>query len=76
MEKPIITIGREYGAGGHTVAKALSQQLGIPAYDKEIIKITAEEEWPDGVDPSTHGGERRPGEPDQLVFAQRRAFLL
>lgn len=41
MEKPIITIGREYGAGGHTVAKALSQQLGIPAYDKEIIKITA-----------------------------------
>ena len=43
MEKPIITIGREYGAGGHTVAKALSQQLGIPAYDKEIIKITAEE---------------------------------
>lgn len=38
----IITIGREYGAGGRTVAKKLSEMLGIPYYDKDIIKLTAE----------------------------------
>ena len=43
MDTPIITIGREYGAGGHTVARIIAQRLGIPAYDKEIIKLTAEE---------------------------------
>ena len=41
--KYIITIGREYGAGGRTIAKRLSELLGIPYYDKDIIKITAQE---------------------------------
>lgn len=40
--KHIITIGREYGAGGRSVAKRISAVLGIPHYDKEIIKMTAE----------------------------------
>lgn len=40
--KYIITIGREYGAGGRTIAKRLSEQLGIPYYDKDIIRLTAE----------------------------------
>ena len=40
--KNIITIGREYGAGGRTIAKRISQELGIPYYDKDIIKLTAE----------------------------------
>lgn len=40
--KTIITIGREYGAGGRTVAKLLSDRLGIPHYDKEIITLAAE----------------------------------
>lgn len=40
--KHIITIGREYGAGGHTVAKRIAAVLKIPYYDKEIIKIAAE----------------------------------
>ena len=38
----IITIGREYGAGGRTIAKRISEILGIPYYDKDIIKLTAE----------------------------------
>ncbi|MBR5533528.1 MAG: cytidylate kinase-like family protein [Ruminiclostridium sp.] len=38
----IITIGREYGAGGRTVAKRISEILGIPYYDKDIIKLTSE----------------------------------
>lgn len=40
--KNIITIGREFGAGGRTVAKRISETLGIPYYDKEIITMTAE----------------------------------
>lgn len=38
----IITIGREYGAGGRTIAKRLSELLNIPYYDKDIIRLTAE----------------------------------
>ena len=38
----IITIGREYVAGGRTIAKRISEILGIPYYDKDIIKLTAE----------------------------------
>ena len=39
----IITIGREFGAGGRSIAKKISEELGIPYYDKDIIKITAEQ---------------------------------
>ncbi len=38
----IITIGREYGAGGRTIAKRISELLEIPYYDKDIITMTAE----------------------------------
>jgi cytidylate kinase len=37
----IITVTREYGSGGRLIAKMLSQQLGIPFYDREIIALTA-----------------------------------
>lgn len=40
--KHIITIGREYGAGGRSIARYISEKLGIPYYDKDIIKLTAE----------------------------------
>ncbi len=33
----IITIGRQFGSGGHEIAVGLSEKLGIPYYDKEII---------------------------------------
>ena len=38
----VITINREYGAGGRTVAKALSEALGVPWYDRDFVKLTAE----------------------------------
>ena len=34
---PVITINREYGAGGRTIAKGLSERFGIPWYDQDII---------------------------------------
>lgn len=41
MSNRIITISREYGAGGRSVARQLSERLGIPWYDKDFIKKTA-----------------------------------
>lgn len=39
----IITIGRQYGAGGRTSAKLLAEKLGIHYYDDEILKLASEE---------------------------------
>ena len=38
---PVITISREYEAGGRSVARGLSEKLGIPWYDKDFMKLTA-----------------------------------
>lgn len=39
----IITISREYGAGGHSIGKAVAKELGVEFYDRDIIKAAAEE---------------------------------
>ncbi len=40
--KPVvITISREYGSGGRFVGKLVSEKLGIPFYDKEIIDLAS-----------------------------------
>lgn len=41
MEKKIITIGRQFGSGGREIGKKLSERLGIPYYDKEILSEAA-----------------------------------
>lgn len=38
----VITISREYGAGGHSIGKSVAKELGIEFYDKDIIKETAD----------------------------------
>ncbi len=38
----IITIGREFGSGGHIVGEMLSQELGIPYYDNELIAMAVD----------------------------------
>ena len=38
----VITIERQYGSGGRIVGQRLSQRLGIPYYDDEILSMTAE----------------------------------
>ena len=42
MKNCIITISREYGAGGHSIGKRVAEELGIPFYDRDIVKQTAE----------------------------------
>lgn len=39
----IITIGRQLGSGGKLVGELLSQKLGIPCYDKELIFLASKE---------------------------------
>lgn len=39
----VICIGRQFGSGGHEIGQALSEKLGIPFYDKEILKKAAQE---------------------------------
>ena len=38
----IITIGRQFGSGGHEIGRLLAQTLGIPCYDKELIILAAQ----------------------------------
>jgi len=39
----IITISREYGAGGHSIAKRVAAELGIEIYDRDIIRDTVKD---------------------------------
>lgn len=43
MSHQIITIGRQFGSGGRTIAKKLAERLGIKYYDKELITVAAKE---------------------------------
>ena len=43
MSKNIITISRQFGSGGRTVGKMLAERLGVPFYDKELVKQVADE---------------------------------
>lgn len=46
--KNIITIARQFGSGGREIGEALSKELGVKCYDKELISIAAKES---GIDP-------------------------
>lgn len=39
----VITISREFGSGGREIGFRLSERLGIPFYDKEIISLASED---------------------------------
>lgn len=43
MSKQIITVSREFGSGGRTVGKRVAELLGVPYYDKELVKQVAVE---------------------------------
>ena len=42
--KFVITINRELGSGGKTVAKLLAQKLGVPYYDKSYLQSVEDKE--------------------------------
>ena len=41
--KTIITIGREFGSGGHLIGKRVAEKLKIPFYDKELLDRAAKD---------------------------------
>lgn len=43
MEKKIITISREFGAGGRTIGHLVADKLGIPFYDGKLVEDIAKE---------------------------------
>jgi cytidylate kinase len=43
MKKVVVTIERQYGSGGRTVGEMLANELGIHYYDKELVKLAADE---------------------------------
>lgn len=39
----IVCVGRQYGSGGREIGERLAEKLGVPCYDKLLIKKTAAE---------------------------------
>ena len=46
MSKRVITISREFGSGGRTIAFELAERLGYNFYDKALVeRINATADW-------------------------------
>ena len=58
----IVTISREYGAGGHFIAQAVAKELGIEFYDKDIIAAAAKASYLDASVIEREGEELTAGE--------------
>lgn len=37
----VVTVSRQYGAGGHLFAKLLAKELNVPLYDRQLIHVAA-----------------------------------
>ena len=40
---PVVTIGRQFGAGGRAVGRLVAAGLGVPFYDRELLSLAAEQ---------------------------------
>ncbi|MCR4672871.1 MAG: cytidylate kinase-like family protein [Lachnospiraceae bacterium] len=75
----IITIGRQYGSGGHEIGEKIAKNLGINFYDKNLIELTAARSGlnPNVINssderaPSIFSSTYSPTISDQLFAAQR-----
>lgn len=43
MNHTVITIGRQFGSGGHEIGNLLAERLDIPLYDQNLIRMAAKE---------------------------------
>lgn len=57
-EQMIIAVGREYGSGGHEIAKMLAERFGISFYDRNMLDEIASEKNVDVE--SLHKYDERP----------------
>jgi len=42
-KKYVVTISRGYGSGGRTIGKMLSEDLKIPYYDRELLRLASDD---------------------------------
>ena len=71
MSKRIITVSRQFGSGGRSIAKGVAQKLGYAYYDKELIYKVAEKT---GFDPKyiEENGEYAPG---RSIFSLASSYI-
>ena len=43
MRNIVITVSRQYGSGGKTIAAMLAKDLGINCYSREILRMASED---------------------------------
>lgn len=43
MRNIVITIARQYGSGGRLIGKMLSEELGIPYYDRQLLQLASDD---------------------------------
>ena len=69
MEHYIITVARETGSGGHDITEQLSKTLGIPYYDRDLLRFASDV---GGINESLFGAaDERVGLRELLSAAER-----
>lgn len=43
MENIIVTVARQYGSGGKTIAAMLAKEMGVNCYSREILRMASED---------------------------------
>ncbi len=61
MGQFIISVGREYGSGGHEIATVLADRFGIPMYDRNMLDQLAERNGIDADELHKHEEMKRKG---------------
>lgn len=69
MDHYIITVARETGSGGHDITEQLSKTLGIPYYDRDLLRFASDVS---GINESLFGAaDERVGLRELLSAAER-----
>ncbi len=69
MANYVITIAREKGSGGYDIARRLSDKLGIPFYDRKLLRIASDVS---GINEQLFGEvDERLGKREMLHAAQK-----
>ena len=56
--KTVITIGRQFGSGGHEIGLKVAEKFGVKCYDKELLNRVAKESG--FADEIIHSNDERP----------------
>ena len=69
MDHFIITIARENGSGGRNIASKLSDKLGVPFYDRELLRLASDV---NGINESLYGiADERVGRLEMMTAAKK-----